>query len=202
MNIRVPPLYGLVLAGGQSRRLGRDKAAVTTTDGDTLLARAFALLTSRCEQVLVSVRETPASGSLRAGFPYLVDELSVAGPAAGIVTALKHTPLAAWLVVACDLPTLDGATLDHLIAQRDPERPATAYLDPATELPEPLCAIYEPAMKSVVAAELDADIRCPRKILIRLGRGLNAVDQTRPGALFNLNTREDYRHWRQTRAAS
>ena len=47
-------------------------------------------------------------------------------------------------MLACDLPLLDAATLEHLLRARDPRRAATAYRSSHDGLPEPLCAIYEP----------------------------------------------------------
>ena len=48
-------------------------------------------------------------------------------------------------MLACDLPFLADETLRHLIEHRDPSRLATAYRSSHDGLPEPLCAIWEPA---------------------------------------------------------
>ena len=74
----------------------------------------------------------------------------------------------AWLVLACDLPFLDRATLQHLIAQRASARLATAYRSSSDGQPEPLCAIFEPAQPRshrAVASRRDstARARCCRR---------------------------------------
>ena len=138
------PLLGLVLAGGRSRRMGRDKAALTL-DGETALARAVRLLEPHCSDVFVSVRDGDGQDdALRAGYPCIADRFGSVGPADGIASAQATRPDAAWLVVACDLPRLEAATLAALIAARDTGADATAFTSGRDALPEPLCAIWEP----------------------------------------------------------
>lgn len=180
------PLYGLVLAGGRSTRMGRDKAALEY-DGRTQLARAFDLLAPLTKRCFVSVREDQRSDPLRAGYAQVVDLPDVPpGPAGGILAAQRAHPGVAWLVLACDLPRLDAATLQHLIARRDPARAATAFSSSRDGLPEPLCAIWEPAAAAPLAAALRAGIHCPRKFLLQSDTLL--LDQLREDTLDNVNT--------------
>jgi molybdopterin-guanine dinucleotide biosynthesis protein A len=116
----------------------------------------------------------------------VVDAGDVEGPAAGIRAAQLAHPEAAWLVLACDLPLLDAATLQHLIARRDPARLATAYRSSHDGLPEPLCAIYEPAAAPALVAYLATGRNCPRKFLIQSDTLL--LDQPDAKALDNVNT--------------
>jgi molybdopterin-guanine dinucleotide biosynthesis protein A len=179
------PLLGLVLAGGRSRRFGRDKAALTV-HGETLLERTVALLAPLVDAVYVSVRADQADEPLRAGFRLLVDELPGGGPAAGLLAAHHHAPQAAWLVVACDLPLLDGATLRQLVAARDTAGDATAYASPRDGKAEPLCAIYEPPALLRLAAEAEADgSLSPRDLLGRCTTRL--VESGRAEVLANVN---------------
>jgi molybdopterin-guanine dinucleotide biosynthesis protein A len=111
------------------------------------------------------------------------------------MAAQARYPEAAWLVLACDLPYLDEATLDYLLVERDPSRPATAFraknaLPKHDGLPEPLCAIYEPSSREGILAQVAAGRDCPRKFLINAGTQL--LDQPNPRALANVNTPEEY----------
>ena len=106
------------------------------------------MLDKLCQRTFVSVRAEQASDPVRADLPQIVDQPRSQGPIAGIAAAQAAHPEAAWLVVACDLPFLSRATLDHLLAHRDPSRLATAYRSSHDGLPEPLCAIYEPASRT------------------------------------------------------
>jgi molybdopterin-guanine dinucleotide biosynthesis protein A len=179
------PLYGLVLAGGRSSRMGRDKAGIEF-DGRTQLERAYGLLEHLTARSFISVRPDQATEPLRTRFAQIVDLPGLEGPAAGIRAAQLEHPEAAWLVVACDLPLLDAATLQHLIARRDSSRIATAYRSSRDGLPEPLCAIYEPAAAQLLAAFLANGGNCPRKFLIESATLL--LDQPASGALDNVNT--------------
>jgi molybdopterin-guanine dinucleotide biosynthesis protein A len=183
------PLYGLVLAGGRSTRMQRDKAALEYA-GRTQLERAVELLTPVVERIFISVRPDQAADPLRARFAQIVDSGETQGPIAGIVAAQSRHPEAAWLVLACDLPLLDHATLGHLVRSRRPERQATAYRSSRDGLPEPLCAIYEPSSREAIRAYIAAGRDCPRKFLINADAAL--LDQPQTGALDNVNTPAEY----------
>jgi molybdopterin-guanine dinucleotide biosynthesis protein A len=138
----------------------------------------------------VSVRADQAGDPARARYARIVDRGGVEGPIAGIVAALAEHPGAAWLVLACDLPFLDAATLDVLLASRDPDADATAFRSSRDGLPEPLCAIYEPRAADKLAAHLAAGRNCPRKFLIHANTHL--LIQPNPRALDNVNTVDEY----------
>ncbi len=181
-------LYGLVLAGGRSNRMRQDKAALTYRQRPQL-ERAFELLAPRVSQAWVSVRQDQRADPLRASYPQIVDGPGVEGPIAGIIAAQDAQPDAAWLVVACDLPLLDSATLDELLAARDMSRPATAFRSTSDGLPEPLCAIYEPASREAIVRFVAAGHCCPRKFLISHDALL--LTPVNPRALANANTPEE-----------
>ncbi|MBS0379863.1 MAG: NTP transferase domain-containing protein [Proteobacteria bacterium] len=185
----MPPLYGLVLAGGRSSRMGADKAALAY-QGRSQLERTMELIAPHVARAFVSVRRGQASDPLRARYAQIEDRQEELGPLAGILAAQETHPQAAWLVLACDLPRLDAATLAHLVAARDPAQPATAYRSSHDGLPEPLCAIYEPASHAALAQFAASGRNCPRKFLI--GARVPLVEEPHPHALDNVNTPADY----------
>jgi molybdopterin-guanine dinucleotide biosynthesis protein A len=181
------PLFGLVLAGGESRRMGRDKAALQL-HGRSQVDWAFDLLARHCAQVFVSVRPAQQDDPARTSHPTIVDRHAGAGPIAGIAAAQAAHPHAAWLVVACDLPFLGDATLDTLIAARGAAA-VTAFRSTRDGLPEPLCAVYEPQTRAAIEAAIARGKHCPRKFIIQSGVPL--LDQPDPTALDNVNTPDD-----------
>jgi molybdenum cofactor guanylyltransferase len=183
------PVYGLVLAGGRSTRMRSDKAALSYV-GHSQLERAVALLDAQLPRTFVSVRAEQAEDPLRARFPRIIDRHQNIGPIAGVLAAQAQHPGSAWLVLACDLPLLDAGTLAHLLAERDPGRVATAYRSSHDGLPEPLCAIYEPASGPKLEAYLAAGRNCPRKFL--LTEDAKLIEEPNPRALDNINTPEEY----------
>jgi molybdenum cofactor guanylyltransferase len=182
------PLYGLVLAGGASRRMGRDKATLAY-GGRTQLAAAHALLTRHCERAYVSVRADQVNEPARAALPQIVDGAVGSGPIAGIAAAQAAHPDAAWLVVACDLPFVGDATLEYLVARRGPNS-ITAFASAHDGLPEPLCAIYEPGTRGALLDSIAQGRLCPRKFII--SSGVPLLQQPDPAALDNVNTPEEY----------
>ena len=191
-------IYGLVLVGGESRRMGSDKALLSYDGKATQLERTAALLQSVCPRVFISQREeqpfpTPA------GSEAIFDSVDEArGPLRGILSAMRAHPDAHWLVLACDLPNLTTATLEKLIAEFNaaatPE--LTAYKSSHDGLPEPLCAIY-PSGSDVGLLELAQELgkSCPRKLLII--KEATLVEQDDPRSLDNINTAEEFKELTQ-----
>ena len=183
------PLSGVVLAGGLSTRFGSDKAAAEV-GGVSLLQRAVTLLESVLDEVWVSVRPDQASDALRSRYPCLEDRHPGAGPAAGLEAAHASGPGRAWLALACDQPGLTRADLQRLVTERDPNAAATAYCDPATGAPQPLCAIYEPGTLAGLAKEtVGGNGPSPRAYLAR--RPLKLI----PKEITNINSHDDLRRF-------
>jgi len=183
-------IYGLVLAGGASSRMLRDKAALVY-HGKPQLQWTWELLDHLCQRTFISVRADQAGDPVRANLPHIVDQLEGRGPIAGIAAAQAAHPEVAWLVLACDLPYLSRATLAYLLANRDPTRLATAFRSSHDGLPEPLCAIYEPESRTAIAAYVHAGKHCPRKFLTQ--SDVKLLDQLDRRWLDNANTPDEYR---------
>ncbi len=181
-------LLGLLLAGGRSNRMRTDKAALSY-GARPQLAEAFDLLARHVDEAWISVRADQVGERLRAAYPQIVDCTPGIGPIAGIIAAQARHPDAAWLIVACDLPQLDGATLEDLKSGRDARRLATAFASAVDGLPEPLCAIYEPASREAILAHVAAGRDCPRKFLMT--HDVLLLVLARPAALANANTPQD-----------
>jgi molybdopterin-guanine dinucleotide biosynthesis protein A len=185
-----PRVFGLVLAGGLSSRMQRDKATLLY-GGKSQLERAFELVARYLPEVYVSVRSSQAADPSRLRYPLIVDSVPGEGPIVGIRSALAARADVAWLVLACDLPFLSEAALSQLLAERDPAASATAFRSTHDGLPEPLCAIWEPKSAAELAAYQAADGRCPRKFLMR--HGAKIIDPRDRRALDNVNTPDEYR---------
>lgn len=187
---RTEPINGLVLAGGQSRRMGKDKASLER-DGRSQLQHAVELLQASLAQVFVSTRADQQNDPLRSQFECIVDRYEEMGPLAGILTAMEHSPESGWLVLACDLPNVDASVIDCLLDNVSEAQPFTAFASSYDGLPEPLCAYYAPAARAIIRQFADSGVTCPRKIMIRSDTKL--LQQPDPAALDNVNTPEDLR---------
>ena len=182
------PVYGLVLSGGKSQRMGQDKALLER-GGQSQLAFMIGLLEPLVERVFVSTREEQQNESERRQFAQIVDQYDDMGPLAGILSAMDTYPDVDWLVVACDLPNIRVETIRYLLENRSVEHPFTAYVSSHDGLPEPLCAIYRSGSAAAIRTFTDDGVHCPRKILIRSDTSL--LEQLDPASLDNINTPGD-----------
>lgn len=181
----IAPVYGLVLAGGKSRRMGHDKAVINY-HGKPQIQWAYELLARHLPKVFISVRAEQENEPVRAGLPQIADQGLASGPLDGIVSAQQTHPAAAWLVIACDLPWLNDASIEHLLAAREVNKMATAFVsEHHPGLPEPLCAIWEPSSRSIIDTAISIERYCPRKILINTETHL--VTQLNPRSMDNIN---------------
>ena len=188
-RVAATPVHGLVLAGGKSTRMMKDKASLEY-GGKTQLEHAFDLVAGACAKVLVSAREGQWQDGRFSVLPQLHDQFVDCGPTGGILTAMNTHRDAAWLAIACDLPYLDRETLADLVRKRNPLRVATAFVSANDGLPEPLCAIYEPRARSRLLQFMALGYTCPRKVLINSSVELLELQQSR--ALDNINDPDAY----------
>ncbi len=134
-------LAALVLAGGESRRMGTDKAALHYGEG-TLLEHVVTVVAGVIEDVFVGIRPEQSGEPTRARFHQVCDDPDFVGPIAAIFAAHRRRPASAWLVVGCDMAWLEADIIEALVEARDGAAMATAFqVDSGLE---PLCAIYEP----------------------------------------------------------
>jgi len=145
---------GFVLAGGESSRMGRDKALLELA-GEPLVVRAAKLA--------ASVTGTPATiigGAAYTPFGLRVvgDDLPGVGPLGGIATVLRAS-VAPWnLIVACDLPYLSREWLVFLV-ERALGSNADAVLPMNERGAEPLCAMYNKRGEQAIRGALDRGTR-------------------------------------------
>jgi molybdopterin-guanine dinucleotide biosynthesis protein MobB len=135
-----PPVYGGVLIGGASTRMGRSKHLIETA-GRTWLERTMEVLATAAERVVVL-----GGGALPPALEAaqrLPDAPGVEGPLAGILAAMRWAPAATWLIAACDMPEVRPGALQWLLATREPGVWATLPRLPGRPAPEPLLAHYD-----------------------------------------------------------
>lgn len=184
---RIPELNGLVLAGGLSTRMQADKGDLKYY-GKSQRQHVLELLAPHCKKVFVSCNPQQ-SGSLNS-MPLIEDRFAGLGPMNGILSAMQHDPNAAWLILACDLPFLSAGTLQYLVQHRNPNKTATAFMDPEGRFPEPLITIWEPRSYPLLLQWLGMGYNCPRKVLINADVALlQAPDTTE---LQNVNDQGAY----------
>lgn len=148
----------MVLAGGESRRMGRPKAWLASPDGRPLVVSALdALRGAGARDLLVSARDAAPFASLTPPPTVVLDRADDLGPLAGIEAALRAATTDWVLVVACDMPHLDPALLRR-VAVTALAAPSTcsAVVPRVAGRAEPLHAAYHRRGLTRVQAALDA----------------------------------------------
>lgn len=178
-------VYGLVLAGGRSIRMGTDKGLLEYK-GKPQREYLFELLSSVCERAFTSCRKEQNVPSL---FQPIIDKFDYEGPINGILSAIETHSDKAWLIVAVDMPFVDEASLQFLLTKRDKSKLATCFLHEPENFPEPLLTLWEPAAYPKLSEYASKGNISPRMFLES-----NVIKAVRPPdkkVLCNINYRQD-----------
>lgn len=132
-------LYGLILAGGKSTRMGQDKSLLDY-HGKPQVEHLAEMLNQFCSEVFISCKEGKEPVS---SLTTIHDQFDFESPLNGLLSAFKKHSHKAWLTVPVDMPLIDEEILQELILHRNKSRPATCFLDSTGNFPEPLLAIWE-----------------------------------------------------------
>jgi molybdopterin-guanine dinucleotide biosynthesis protein A len=176
-----------VVVGGQSSRMGQDKARLRT--GSHLLVEEIA---ARIASVVPHVALVgPPERYADLPFECLPDLRPSLGPLSGLETALAADRAELNLVAGCDMPNLDPRDLARLLEiAEQTNAPCVAARDAAGRL-HPLCAVYRSACLPVIQRALDEG----RLRLLDLLKELNAVELPVDSVIHNLNTPQQAAAW-------
>ena len=181
---QLPPIMGLILAGGQSTRMGIDKSKLIY-HAKPQHEHLNDIMQPYCEDIFESCRPNQVN-QFKAP---LEDTFLGLGPMGGILTAFQKKPNAAWLTIACDLPLVNSQTIQLLVEGRNPNKLATCFYNSQTQFPEPLITLWEPKAYPVLLDFLSRGYSCPRKVLINSSIEMLTLEDEK--VLFNANTPED-----------
>ena len=179
-------VYALILCGGQSSRMGEDKAALPMS-GATLLERAAAFWSARPEvgAVLAAVGTPEHALSLPAGVTPVYDLFPGAGPMAGLHAAFSGSDAELLYVSAVDMPFLTGDVLPPL-----PAGDASVFTRGGR--PDPLLGVYRRSCLPALTAALERGQRKMSVLLDSLDAEYHELPEELTAVLENLNTRSDY----------
>ena len=162
---RATSVAGAVLAGGHSRRFGRDKA-LEPVDGRAMVVRVAAALRAGGASDVVAVGGA-ADRLADVGLAVWPDDHPGEGPLAGVLTALTHSGATVLVIAACDLPWLDAATVQAVVTAAADEDidVGVAWTDRAEPL---LAAWHVDRCRPIVADAFAAGERAVHVVLERL----------------------------------
>jgi molybdopterin-guanine dinucleotide biosynthesis protein A len=189
-------LNGLVLVGGKSKRMGKDKSSLSV-DGTLLLDTTSKLLLNYCKDVFVSCRDEQDGNTHLKNRAKIYDSVGDIGPLGGIISALKKLNSDIF-VIACDLPNLNKNIMDNIFKQysntKNKNTKAITYFNTQRGHIEPLCSIYKLEILKDLEQKANENIYCPNKILSNLDNvvkiDLKQNDELKN--LANMNTPQEY----------
>lgn len=183
------PLNGLVLAGGKSTRMGKDKSLISYfgLEHRKYLAK---ILAPFCVKVYISCRNEQISEN-NFDFNPLTDQVPSKGPMSGLLSAFLTHREAAWLIVPCDLPLFSAKNAKQLIDERDSNAMATVFKSPKNHFPEPITGIWEPAAFPLIQEQFNLGNYSLINILN--DNHICLVTALDPDGLTNVNTPEEKR---------
>lgn len=165
-QFKVVKFSAVILAGGDSRRMGRDKAWIAV-DGRSLLARQLELVTAAgAREVFISGR--PEADYSSFGCPVLLDERRGGGPLGGIERALAAASHSMVLVIAVDLPFLEKGLVASLLGECTERAGAVPTCAGRVE---PLVAFYPKACHPLARARLEQERFAAQDFAMECSRG-------------------------------
>jgi molybdopterin-guanine dinucleotide biosynthesis protein A len=185
------PLYGLVVCGGESSRMGMDKSLLVYHEKPQRY-HLYDMLLQVCDRVFISC-SVKQSNAIEPAYEVITDlpEYAGNGPIAGVLSAFTKFGKADFLIVACDYPFVSPAELRLLARARDESRDPVCFYNPDTKFDEPLLAVYV----SDTFEHLKNNFSNEQYSLRQFLKGVNArrITPQRIEALSSIDTPEAYR---------
>ena len=178
---------GLLLIGGKSKRMGRDKGKLAYK-GISQRLYGYALLEAVCGKAHFSCNQKQAE-ELK-DFSCIIDQYPGQGPLGGILSAFEQRPQTSFLVLACDMPKVVLENLHNLLTQRNHTTLATVMQHPLSGRVEPLFAIWEYGVYPTLQAYWQKGDRSPTDFLDQVP--VQRVFPNSPEILENINTYQEY----------
>ena|GEM_PF-6614739 len=206
---RAGEYLGVVFAGGESRRMGQDKALLPWPIGSadsgesaSLMERAARMLEGLCRRV--EVARGPRGGAPDPGRPVIHDVAEGAGPLAGLLAALERARelgAAGVVALACDMPLVERGEIEPLFDAMSAGggTACEAAMWVVDEREQPLCAVYGIGCLPAARAAFKAGKRRLVAIFDPAATGGHVAvlkrlypDEKTSVRLVNLNTMTDY----------
>lgn len=188
-------ISGIILAGGKSTRMGKNKAFMTF-DGDTFISRTATMMSSLFERVLL-VTNTPSDYS-SLGLEMCCDIYSYGGPLAGIHAGLTNSNTDKNFVISCDIPLVTSCIIQFICNY---ESTNSIVLPRADGFVQHLCGCYSKQISHTISELLeskkDDTKKCSIHDLLNIVQPeiIDSADIPgyEEGTFLNLNSPDDYK---------
>jgi molybdenum cofactor guanylyltransferase len=188
-------MAGVVLCGGQSRRMGQPKASLPIGN-ETMLERIVRIMATRCQPIYVIASPKPSLPILPATVEIVCDPAEYLGPLSGLATALGVLQNDCFFLSSCDVPMISSDWIDEM--HRAMSDDINAVIPVIGDQLYPLTGIYRSSIRPIVLAMLQNGQRRFKDLFLKIPhRRLSDVDFSdavrRVQPWRGVNTPEEYR---------
>ena len=184
-------ITGIVLAGGKSSRMGKDKGTCSFKN-KPLVEYAIEALKPFCGEILLSANNIDAYNKY--SYEVIPDEISSIGPLGGMFTCLKKSKTRHNIILSCDTPFITEELIKHIIENIDSENEVVAPLHQPNFI-EPLCAYYNkdliPVFEKCIKNKDYKLLKLIKSVDLKTLKIDSSLDFFNPKLFNNLNTPED-----------
>ncbi len=189
MNNSKIKISGILLAGGMSKRMGREKGIMKIGD-QFLYHYPLKVLEDICDEIMIS---TCKNSAMTWDYPTVCDEMEGIGPMGGIYTCLKASANDINIVLSYDMPLVSKELLEYLLGEIENYDLVVPALSP--HRPEPLCAVYRKRMTGILKDLMDQHIYAVHKAIPHARSKTIILKENisfyRENIFLNINQEED-----------
>jgi molybdopterin-guanine dinucleotide biosynthesis protein A len=152
-------LTSIILSGGKSSRMGKDKALILYL-GKPLISYSIDLALNFTRNIIISSNRDEHK---ILGFPVVHDIYPIRAPLAGIHAGLKFSDTDWNLVLSCDMPNVSAQVVDYLLSNLDEK--VNLVLPEHDGFLEPLCGFYHKSLKNIIESNIKRNLFSPLDLL-------------------------------------
>ena len=182
-------IVGIVLIGGQSSRMGQDKASLEI-NSLPLYKIAAQKLQPLCHQVYLSVNKNQHTKNTYE-YPTIIDQYEAQGPIGALLSCMQAIEDAPLLVLACDMPFITDSEITTLLQQRNLNQICTTFYNTTSHYYEPMLSIWEPRGKHTLQAYFEAGNLSLQKFLIQ--QNIPKINIPEASNFSNINHPEEWK---------
>jgi molybdopterin-guanine dinucleotide biosynthesis protein A len=200
MKSQLPPITGILLAGGKSSRMGQDKGMIRA--GKLLMYQyPLRVLESLCNEILIS---TCNPMQIEESYEQVCDEIPGIGPIGGILTCLKRSSNDLNIVLSYDIPLVNKELFLELLSHATDQSTTLPDNTPLYDAvlpagisgkPEPLCGIYRKNSANVFQEMIGQGVYAIHKIIPRTDSFIVRINPAMPffheQLFININSKAD-----------
>jgi len=177
----------IILAGGNSSRMGTDKALLKL-NGKTFVQTLYDNLKDICEDVIISTNNPKINVS---GAKIIADEIKNIGPMGGLYTCIKQIKTDYTFVVTVDTPLVSKKLLQKIFSQSGTYDISVIKHNNKVH---PLIGVYRKNITKLLETEMAQKKYKVMKLIEKTKHQIISVSNEYEKELFNVNSKEDYEH--------